>query len=48
MQKSNTIYRPNTDLSNFFVLGYPDKTIISATQFDSLSEQTKLSNLEYK
>jgi uncharacterized repeat protein (TIGR01451 family) len=48
MQKSNTIYKSNDTLKDFFVLGYPDKTIISATQFDSLSERTQLSSLEYK
>ena len=48
MQKTNTVYKPNDPLDDFFVLGYSDKTIISDTQFDSLSEQTKLSNLEYK
>lgn len=48
MQKSNAIYKSNDTLKDFFVLGYPDKTIISATQFDSLSERTQLSSLEYK
>ena len=48
MQKSNTVYKPNDPLDNFFTLGSPITKLVTSTQFDSLSEQTKLSNLEYK
>lgn len=48
MQKTNTVFKPSDPLDDFFVLGYGDKTIVSSTQFDKSSEQTKLSSLEYK